>query len=195
MAEAEFVVAAFVVEGILRVRRVLRHLEAVRRRAHPDHRSAALQVVIEVLHLLRREVLEAQEHDREVGGVQRFDARHVRLVAGDDLTRLGINAKEHRAFETLVLRQDTSQLRQRLLGAILMVIRHEDDVLAFARPFGAFVNEWSSRREGGEREQSEEDVFHAVERTSKSSLCRVFLRQKRRFGDSIPHERLKPDGK
>ena len=77
MAEAEFVVAALVVEGILRVRRVLRHFEAMRRRAHPDHRSAAFEVVIEVLHLLRREVLEAQEHDCEVGGIQRFDARHV----------------------------------------------------------------------------------------------------------------------
>jgi hypothetical protein len=57
-----------------------------------------------------------------------------------------------------------------------MIIRHEDDVLAFARPFGAFIDKRSSRREGGEREQSEEDVFHAVKRTSKSSLCRVFLR-------------------
>ena len=76
-----------------------------------------------------------------------------------------------------------------------MVIRHEDDVLAFARPVGAFVNKRSSRREGGEREQSEEGVFHAVERTSKSSLCRVFLRQKRRFGNCIPQEGWKPDGK
>jgi hypothetical protein len=44
-----------------------------------------------------------------------------------------------------------------------MVIRHENDVLAFARPIGAFIDKRSSRREGDEREQSEEGVFHAVE--------------------------------
>jgi hypothetical protein len=62
-----------------------------------------------------------------------------------------------------------------------MVIRHEDDVLAFARPFGAFIDQGRSRREGGEREQSEESVFHAVERTSKSPVCRQILRQKEKI--------------
>jgi hypothetical protein len=62
----------------------------------------------------------------------------------------------------MMLGQDASQLRQRFLGAILMVIRHEDNVLAFARTSGAFIDKWSSRREGGKAEQSEEDVFHGV---------------------------------
>ena len=123
MAEAEFVVAAFVVERMLRVRRVLRHFEAVRSRAHPDHRSAALEVVIEVLHLLWWQILETQEDHGEISGIESFNARHVGFVTGDDLTRLGINAKDHRAFEALVFCQNTCQLRQRLLGAILMVIR------------------------------------------------------------------------
>lgn len=149
MAEAEFVIAALVVERILRVGRVLRNLEAVCGRAQADDGAAALQVVIEVLHLLRWEVLEAQEHHREVGRVERLDARHVRRIARDDFARVFVDAKQHSAFEALMFCQKPRQARQRLLRAILMVIRHEDDVLAFARPFGAFKYERSGGGDTG----------------------------------------------
>jgi hypothetical protein len=62
--------------------RLRRAFEGMRRGAQADDRSAAIQVGIEVLHLLRRQALEAEEHDREVRGVQRLHARNVlRLTA------------------------------------------------------------------------------------------------------------------
>jgi hypothetical protein len=61
-----------------------------------------------------------------------------------------IDVKKHGAFEALMLRQNASQSRQRLLGAILMVSREEDDVLAFAGPFGAFKDQRRGGREARE---------------------------------------------
>jgi hypothetical protein len=77
MAEAELVIAAFVVIRILRIGRVLWNLEAMRGCAHADHGAAAIQIGIKMFHLLRREVLEAQEHHCEIRRVQRLDPRHV----------------------------------------------------------------------------------------------------------------------
>lgn len=51
-----------------------------------------------------------------------------------------------------------------------MIVRHEDDVLAFAWAFGAFIDKRCGRRDGGEREQSEEDVFHAVEESGRGKM-------------------------
>ena len=84
MPEAKFIIWPFAIEGILRKRIGGRHFESMRRRPHPDHGSAAMEVVIEVLHLLGREILKPQEHDRQIGGIERFHAGHIR-VARDDL--------------------------------------------------------------------------------------------------------------
>ena len=77
MAEPELIIGPFVIIRVFREWSVLWNLEAMRRRAHAHHGSTAIQIGIEVLHLLRWEVLEAQKHHREVGGVQRLDPRHV----------------------------------------------------------------------------------------------------------------------
>ena len=77
MAEPEFIIGPFVIIRVFREGSILWHFKAMRRRAHADHGTTAVQIIIEVLHLLRGEVLEAQKHHREVGGVQRLDARHV----------------------------------------------------------------------------------------------------------------------
>ncbi|MFN9954160.1 MAG: hypothetical protein ACK55I_13760, partial [bacterium] len=48
--------------------------------------------------------------------------------------------------------------------AILMVIRQEDNVLAFAWPLGAFIHQWRGGRERDKREQGKKDAFHEVGR-------------------------------
>jgi hypothetical protein len=55
----------------------------MRRGAQPDHRPAAIEVGVEVLHLLLRKVLKPQEHHREVGRVERFHAGHVGVARHD----------------------------------------------------------------------------------------------------------------
>ena len=96
-AKAAFVIVALVAVVVLRERAVRRNLEPVRRRAQPDHRTAALEVIDDRLHLLGRQVLEAGEDDHQVGGLQRLRAGNVRLP-GLDHAVLRIHAEKHRAF-------------------------------------------------------------------------------------------------
>ena len=151
MAETQLVIAAFVVERVLRKGRILRHLEAMRRGAHTDHRSAAIQIIIKVLHLLRRQSLKAQKHDSEICGVQRFHARDVlRLTRGDVAIR--VDVEQHRTFEAVMLRKDARDGWQRFFRAIFMVSGQKDDVFAFARSVRAFIDK---RCSAGERNEGE----------------------------------------
>ena len=108
--KAEFVVRTLVVGGVFREWVGSPHFEGMRRRAHPDYGSAAIQIVIKVPHLLRREILEPEEHDREIRRIQRLHARHVR-VACDDLARQRVDIKKHRALEAVVLGQYAREFR------------------------------------------------------------------------------------
>ena len=59
MAKATQIVLTFVVPGVFRERTFLWDLERVGRRAQSDDRSASVEIRLEVLHLLRREILES----------------------------------------------------------------------------------------------------------------------------------------
>ena len=161
MPEAQLIARDLAVVGIFRKRIIRAHLEAVRRRAHPDHRAAALQIIIEVPHLLGGKPLKTQEHHRKIRAVERLHARDVLRLARADVAVL-IDVKQHRAFESLMLREDARQRRQRFLRAVLVIAREEDDVLAFAGAVGALENKRCGVRETREREKSEEDAFHGI---------------------------------
>ena len=132
-AEAAGVVRRSLLPGVLQELRVgPLDLERVRRGAEADHRAAAIEVVDDVLHLGVGKILEAQEDDQEVGGLERLEPGDVRAARLDE-AGLRVGREEHAALEAVVLRQDPRQRRQRFLGAVLVVAGEEDDVLA-ARP-------------------------------------------------------------
>ena len=119
MTETGFVTGGLGVVIILGVG-LRRAFEGMCGGAQPDHRSAAIQVGIEVLHLLRRQSLEAQKHHGEIRRVQRLHAGDVlRFTSGDVAIR--VDVEKHRAFEPLMLRQNARQRRQRLLRAIFVI--------------------------------------------------------------------------
>ena len=159
MAEAQRILPALVVVGIFHERIVLPDLESMRRRAQPDDGAAAFEVVIEVLHVRRRKLLEAQKHHREIRRVERLQAGHVR-VARDDLAGILVDVEQHGAFEAVMLRENARERRQRFLRAILVIAREEDDVLARARAGGAIKHQGGGARESGERKQGQKNFFH-----------------------------------
>jgi len=60
----------------------------------------------------------------------------------------GSISEQHRAGEALVLGEDARELRQGLLGLVLMVVGDEHDLLAFAGAFRADVRQRGIRRAG-----------------------------------------------
>ena len=109
--------------------------EGVGGRADADHRAARLDVVDDVLHVLVGELPEPQEEDQHVRRVDGGQPRDVGLVVRVDDAGLWVLGEEHRAAETVTLRQDLRQHRQCLLGAVLLVTGNEDEVLAAALAF------------------------------------------------------------
>jgi hypothetical protein len=85
-----------------------------------------------VLHLVVGEVAEAREDHEQVGGLQRLEPGDVVRLPGVDAPVLLVDGEEHRAVEPVVTREDLCELRQRLLGAVLLVAGDEDDALALA---------------------------------------------------------------
>ena len=116
-------------------------VERVRRRPHADDRPARLDVVDDVLHLFVGQVAEAGEDDHQVGGLQRFQAGDVVRLIGVDGAVLGVDGKQHGAFEAVMPGQDLRQLRQGLLGAVLLVAADQDDVLALAGSVSAIEDD------------------------------------------------------
>ena len=52
-----------------------------------------------------------------------------------------VDGEQHGAFEAVALGQDLGELRQRLLGAVLLVAADEDDVLALAGAVAALEDD------------------------------------------------------
>src|SRR5262249_40128615 len=156
-AESLFVILLLVVPAVLGVGLARPQVEGVSRGAQADHRLARLDVIDDVLHLLVGQVAEAREDDHQVGGLQRLQAGDVLLVVRVDRA-VRIDGEQDGALETVMFGQDLGQLRQRLLGAVLLVAADQDDVLAFARPVAAFdhqprvVRPYGRTRQHGQRQ-------------------------------------------
>ena len=52
-----------------------------------------------------------------------------------------IDGKQHGTLEAVALGEDLAQLRQGLLGAILLIARNQHDVLSLARAVAALVDD------------------------------------------------------
>ena len=103
-----------------------------------------------MLHLIGRPVLEAGENHHEVRVGQLLDTRHV-VGPGLDFA-LGVHSEHDGALEAMVLGQDAGEGGQSFLGAVLVIARNEDQVLAFPETLFAFVDERSGGKtahEGG----------------------------------------------
>ena len=111
MTKTQFIAADLAIKGILSVGIILRCLETMRRRAQSDHRAASCKVGVKVLHQLRRKLLKAQEDHREIRCVQHLHARHVCNFARHNVAFL-VDVEQHRAFEPLMLGQQTRDGRQ-----------------------------------------------------------------------------------
>ncbi len=95
------------------------------------------------------------------------------MVRFDGSSR-GVDGEEHGAFEAVPLREDLRELRACFFGAVFVVAADEDDVLAFAGAFPAFVrdpkvvgfdangsNKSCGDRQGDEKRIANHDVPHA----------------------------------
>ena len=61
--------------------------------------------------------------------------------------------------------EDAGEFRETFLGFVLVVAGDQDDLFAFGRAIGAFVDEWRSTTAGadgqaGDGEQGGEETFH-----------------------------------
>ena len=112
-----------------------------------------------MLHLIVREILEAQEDDHQVGILQRLEPRDLRIARGDE-AGLGIDREEHAALEAVPLREDPRQRRQRFLGSVLVIARKQDDVLARTWTLAPLVDDemgvLGSRDRGSEQQDGGE---------------------------------------
>ena len=94
-----------------------------------------------MFHLVIRPVTETQQHDAQVGVIERLEARIVVARVRVDLSCLLIDREQHRALEAVSHRKNFRQHRQPFLRPILLVARDQHDVFAFARPALAFVRD------------------------------------------------------
>ena len=102
------------------------------RRPHADDRPARFDILDDVLHLLVGQVAEARGDNHQVGRLEALPGRGCCRVWLGSIVPSLVDGEQHGAFETVMLGQDLAQLRQRLLGAILLVAADQDDVLALA---------------------------------------------------------------
>ena len=105
----------------------------MRRRAEADHRTSAVEVVGDVLHLLVREILEAEKDDHRSAVAQRVEPGDVRAARLDE-AGFRVGGEEDTALEAVVPRKDSGQRRKRFLRSVFVVAGQPDDVLADAGP-------------------------------------------------------------
>lgn len=120
---------------------VFSEVERVRCRADADDRLAGVYVFDDILHLVVGQVAKAGENHHQVGGPKRLEAGDVVIDLGIDGSVFGIDGEENRALEAVVHGEDLGQRRHGFLGAILLVARNEDDVLAFAGTVVAVIDD------------------------------------------------------
>ena len=76
------------------------------RRAHSDHRPAALHIVHNVLHLIVRQIAKPGKEDHQVGSFEMFQARDIGVDVRADGPILRIDGKQDDAGKPMALCQD-----------------------------------------------------------------------------------------
>ena len=101
-AAVPFLFRAVVAIAVMGVFFVAGDVECVGRRAHADHRAAALEVGVDVRHLFLRKIAEAGRDKHQVGIGQRLEAGDVDAVVRIDDAALGVDREDHAAVETVM---------------------------------------------------------------------------------------------
>ena len=77
--------------------------EGVRGRSQSDDRLAGIDVIDDVFHLVVGQVAEPRHDDHQVGIVERLGAGNVAGGVGRNCAVFGIDGKQHRAFEAVMI--------------------------------------------------------------------------------------------
>jgi len=151
VAKAFFITRLLGLEVILSVFAILGDFETMGRGSQPHDRAAAVEVGIDMLHLVIGEIQETSEDHHEVGFFQRFETFNIRCPCGD-LTFF-VHAEKHGGFETVVLSEDASERGAGFLGAVFVVGSDENDVLTLAWSGFSFVGYLSCKGKYAEDEE------------------------------------------
>ncbi len=171
MSKPEFIVSGFAAVVVLGKRLSCGDLKRMCRRSHSHHRTASIQISIEMLHLFCRQILEPQEHDCQVCGIKGFHVRNVRRSPCNDLAGARVDVEQYRAFEAVMLCQNSSERWQRFFRAILVIACDEHDMLTLPDPVLPFKDQFGSVQWPGEtqivcneceRDESCECLFHCL---------------------------------
>ena len=123
---------ALVVEAVVGKGAACRNVEGMGRCPHADHRPATFEIVVNLLHLVIRQIAKAGSDHHQLSLPQGLEARNVFLFVGGDLARFWIDGVEHRAVKAMAGRQNLGQLRQRLLAAVLLITADQHHLLTLA---------------------------------------------------------------
>jgi len=144
VAEAAIEVFAFVLKIVMGIFLAFGNLEGMRRGAESNDRATALEVFVNVNHLLVRKIEEACEDEHEVGLFKNFETFDVGSSGGN--FPLVVDSEKNSGFKAVIFSEDASKGGAGFLGAVFVIRGNEDDVLSFSRARRAFIRDLSKSR-------------------------------------------------
>lgn len=144
VAEAAIEVFAFVLKIVMGIFLAFGNLEGMRRGAESNDRATALEVFVNVNHLLVRKIEEACEDEHEVGLFKNLEAFDVGSPGGN--FPLVVDSEKNSGFEAVIFSEDSSKGGAGFLGAVFVIRGNEDDVLSFSRAGRALIRDLSKGR-------------------------------------------------
>jgi len=139
VAKAFFEFLSFVLEVVAGEFFPGRDFESVRRGAESDDGSAALQVFVDMDHLVVGEIEEAREDEHEFSVLESFEALDVG-GAGCDFALL-VDSEENGRFEAVMFGKDAGEGGAGFLGPVFVIGGNKDDVLSLAGTGSALVGD------------------------------------------------------
>ena len=137
VAKAAIEVLAFVLKIVVGIFSAFGDLEGMRRGAESDDGAAALEVFVNVNHLLVRKIEEACEDEHEVGLFKNLEAFDVGSPGGN--FPLVVDSEKNSGFKAVIFSEDSSKGGAGFLGTVFVIGGNEDDVLSFFRAGRALI--------------------------------------------------------
>ena len=158
---------------------ILRRRKGVGCGAQSDDGLAGLEKAVDGRHLVVGQDAPAGENNHQVGAVEGLGSRDVGVDVRVDDSRFRIDREQDGAAKTVMVRENFGKLRQSFFRAVLLVAGDENDVLAPARPGGAFVGQDVRRggRFGGRRRlggRAAEKGGRGGGKSDRAFHCRLF---------------------
>lgn len=144
VAEATIEVFAFVLKIVVGIFLAFGDLEGMRRGAESNDRATALEIFINVNHLLVRKIQKARENEHEVGLFKNLETLNVRSPGGN--FALVVDSEKNGGFKAVIFSEDTGKGGAGFLGAVFVIGGNKDDVLSFSRARRSFIRDLSKGR-------------------------------------------------